>query len=374
MEEVQKKIIAKGYRVAAIKHSHHDFDMDQPGKDSWRFGQAGSNPVALSSPHKLAVFESMANECTLSRIAALFEGKADIVLAEGYKSSHYPKILILNPEQEGEHLPGENNVILTVSPYRSWLGELVFRDNDVNEIVNLLIVRINDSLHRYESIPQLAEYIVRDDNHQTERFERLLAESEAFHGHICPGQVLGVRMAMRGCQELGIANPKEESKRLVVYVEIDRCATDAIQVVTGCKMGKRTLKYADYGKMAATFVDLRTGNAVRIVAREDSREKAARFPSQGRTKYEIQVDAYKAMPDEELFQIERVKLRVPPEDMPGPTVRRVLCEECGEGINDCREVIIGGRVLCRACAYGRYYKVSEKSVKEQPALVESAVP
>jgi formylmethanofuran dehydrogenase subunit E len=175
-------------------------------------------------------------------------------------------------------------------------------------------------------------------------------------------------MAMRGCNELGIAHPKEEKKRLVVYVEIDRCATDAIQVVTGCQLGKRTMKYLDYGKLAATFLDLHTGNAVRVIAREDARDKAALFPSRGRTKYEIQAEAYKAMRDEELFQIERVKLLIRPEDVPGPPLQRVLCEECGEGINDCREVIVGSRVLCRACAYGRYYETYENSLKEQLSL------
>lgn len=367
IEEVQNKLKAKGYRVAAIKHSHHDFDIDRPGKDSWRLEQAGSNPVAISSPHKLALIERMDTESTLSQIAALFEGKADIVITEGYKNSHTDKILVLNPEHGWEQAHCEKDVIITVSPYRFSSGELAFHDNDVTEIVNLLIARINDnSLYKYESIPQSAEYIARDDtSYQTERLERLLAESAAFHGHICPGQVLGVRMAMRGCDELGIANPKEEPKRLVVYVEIDRCATDAIQVVTGCKLGKRTMKYMDYGKLAATFLDLHTGNAVRLVAREDAREKAALFPSQGQTKYEIQSDAYKVMRDEELFQMERVKLRIPPEDMPGPTVNRVLCEECGEGINDRREVMVAGRLLCRACAYGHYYEVCEKSLKER---------
>ena len=104
-------------------------------------------------------------------------------------------------------------------------------------------------------------------------FEELLEESVAFHGHLCPGQVLGVRMALLGCSLVDVDNPTA-SKRLIVYVEIDRCATDAIQSVTGCKLGKRTLKYVDYGKMAATFLDTETGRAVRIVARDDSRERA----------------------------------------------------------------------------------------------------
>lgn len=186
--------------------------------------------------------------------------------------------------------------------------------------------------------------------------DRLMAESASVHGHICPGQVLGVRMAVRGCQELGIEKPKEENKRMIVYVEIDRCATDAIQIVTGCKLGKRTMKYVDYGKLAATFVDLLTGNAVRLAVREDARDKAALYRCQGQTKYDAEVVAYKAMPDAELFTVEKVLVQIPVEDMPGPPLSRVICHQCGEGVNDHRETVVAGKVLCRACAYGAYYE------------------
>ena len=143
---------------------------------------------------------------------------------------------------------------------------------------------------------------------------------------------------------------------MVVYVEIDRCATDAIQVVTGCKIGKRTMKYVDYGKVAATFVDLHTGDAVRVAAREDAREKATPRQSEGCTKYEAQLSAYKEMPDDELFNMEHARVKIPVEDMPGPPRERVICDQCGEGINDYREVRLAGKVLCRACAHGSYYE------------------
>ena len=98
-------------------------------------------------------------------------------------------------------------------------------------------------------------------------FEKLLKESIKIHGHLCPGQVLGVRMSMLGLREIGIEDPKgKDKKNIIVFVEIDRCATDAIQSVTGCSLGKRSLKFLDYGKMAATFLNLKTGNAVRILA------------------------------------------------------------------------------------------------------------
>lgn len=153
-------------------------------------------------------------------------------------------------------------------------------------------------------------------------FEELLAESVELHGDICPGLVLGVRMAMRGCRELGIENPREETKRLVVYVDIDRCAIDAIQVVTGCNLGRRTIKYVDYGKLEATFVDLHNGDMVRLVVREDVPRKATLYHrEEGWTKREAEAVGYKTMPDEELFYVERKTAPIPGKDMIGPPPR-----------------------------------------------------
>src|SRR6201982_2635605 len=105
--------------------------------------------------------------------------------------------------------------------------------------------------------------------------DEYLREAESAHGHRCAGQVLGVRMAMAGLSRLGIEDPRgADRKRLVTYVEIDRCATDAVMVVTGCRLGKRALKFVDWGKMAATFVDISTGKAIRIAAKESSKALA----------------------------------------------------------------------------------------------------
>lgn len=183
----------------------------------------------------------------------------------------------------------------------------------------------------------------------------LLSEAAVAHGHICPGQVLGVRMAMVGCQRLDIEEPRE-TKRLLVYVEIDRCAADAIAAVTGCKLGKRTLKYVDYGKLAATFVDTLSGRAVRVAALDAARERAAIYaPNLSEDCYAIQTAAYQVMPEHELFTVQEVRLTIPVEDMPGPPIGRVCCARCGETINDRREVRENGFVLCRACAHGAYY-------------------
>jgi formylmethanofuran dehydrogenase subunit E len=161
-------------------------------------------------------------------------------------------------------------------------------------------------------------------------------------------------MALAGCSHVGVSDPKN-TRNLIAYVEIDRCATDAIQSVTGCKLGKRTLKYLDYGKMAASFLNTTTGHAVRVLARDDARERAWSYAPSGATKKEAQLEAYKRMPEEDLFVINPVRLELPEHDLPGHPLSRVTCDSCGEGINDRREVRHGEYTWCRACANGAYY-------------------
>tara|TARA_B100001964_G_scaffold237934_1_gene302416 strand:+ start:154 stop:744 length:591 start_codon:yes stop_codon:yes gene_type:complete len=186
--------------------------------------------------------------------------------------------------------------------------------------------------------------------------ETLLEESLALHGHKCPGQVLGVRMARLGCAMLGIEEPKT-NRGLIVYVEIDRCATDAIQAVTGCKLGRRTLKYIDLGKVAATFLDLGTDTAFRVVAKDTSRDAVWRYVDPGTDAKLAQFEGYQVMPDTELFDVMPVRVNIRSEDMPGRPIARVTCEMCGEGVNDRREVMREGRTLCISCANGPYYVV-----------------
>lgn len=189
-------------------------------------------------------------------------------------------------------------------------------------------------------------------------FEELLDHSTTIHGHVCAGQVIGVRMSMIGLRKINIRDPKgSDRKKFYVLVEIDRCATDAIQTVTGCTLGKRSLKWLDYGIMAATFVNLETGKAVRITAREESRELAKKYAPAVESKYTQQLEAYRLMPEEELFKIENVEITIPPEDMPGRPLKRVQCEGCGDWVQDCREIEIDGKLLCKSCALGRYYRV-----------------
>jgi formylmethanofuran dehydrogenase subunit E len=186
--------------------------------------------------------------------------------------------------------------------------------------------------------------------------EEYLALAEQSHGHMCPGQVLGVRMAMLGLTELGIDDPIRHRKRLLTYVEIDRCATDAVSLVTGCRLGKRSLKFVDYGKVAATFVDLETQRAVRVVARDDSRARAKQMFPELANESKQQLEAYKVMTDGDLFAVEAVQVKLKPEDLPGRPRSRVVCGACGEGINDGRERVVDGRVLCRSCAGESYYE------------------
>jgi formylmethanofuran dehydrogenase subunit E len=177
------------------------------------------------------------------------------------------------------------------------------------------------------------------------------------HGHICAGQVLGVRLAMLGLRELGITDPIADRKRLVTFVEIDRCVTDAVALVANCRLGKRALKFRDWGKVAATFCDLETGRAVRIAAKESSKLAARElFPDLPRE--EGQQKAYAQLPDDVLFSKEWVKVEILPEDLPGFKGPRIVCARCGEGINFKREVLRDGLTLCRACAGERYYSPS----------------
>jgi formylmethanofuran dehydrogenase subunit E len=197
-----------------------------------------------------------------------------------------------------------------------------------------------------------------------ESFDELLAMAEIAHGHLCAGQILGVRMAMLGCHRLGVEEPRgRDRKRLVTFVEIDRCATDAIGVVTGCRLGKRALKFRDWGKMAATFIDLTPDDsaqyrAIRIAARESSKELARTLHPEIENKNQQQMLAYREMPDADLFTEEWVRVPLPPKEFPGYKGGRLACAQCGEGINYDRFVERDGQRLCLACANPeeRYYQ------------------
>jgi len=188
-------------------------------------------------------------------------------------------------------------------------------------------------------------------------FEQLLVSSAAAHGHLCPGQVVGVRMAILGCCLIGLDEPNspEQIKKLIVYVEMDRCAADAVAHVTGSKLGRRSLKFMDYGIMAATFVNLESGEAYRVLSTEESRDLTCHYAPEVSEKKQQQIEGYRRMPDSLLFRVQKVEVKVSEFDLPGPTRRKVECSRCGQVVRDHREVLLEGMTLCQPCAYGAYF-------------------
>jgi formylmethanofuran dehydrogenase subunit E len=180
-------------------------------------------------------------------------------------------------------------------------------------------------------------------------YEQDLKEAAAYHGHLCSGQILGVRMARMGMKLLGISESKH-SKELIVYVECDRCLADAIGTVTGCKIGKRSLKWMDYGKTAATFVNIETGKAVRIY------RKYRLYPPEGSDLVEF----YNTIKDEEMFVVQEVKVNYRPEDLPGKPLDSMTCPCCKEEVIDGRQIIKDGVAMCKACGSGSYYEMEER--------------
>ena len=189
--------------------------------------------------------------------------------------------------------------------------------------------------------------------------DELLRECEVLHGHLCPGQVLGARMAIVGCEMIGVGDPRgADRKKLIVWVEVDRCMTDAVSAVTGVRLGRRSLKFVDYGKVAATFLNTDTGRAVRLAALDTSRTLADTRYASLESKKERQMLTYREASVEELFKIEEVSVDFRETDAPGRPRSRVTCEKCLEGINDGREMTgSAGEFLCRPCARGGYYEV-----------------
>jgi formylmethanofuran dehydrogenase subunit E len=183
--------------------------------------------------------------------------------------------------------------------------------------------------------------------------ETCLEEAKAFHGGLCGGITLGTKMSIVGLKAIGINDPKgKDRKDIIVFAETDRCVTDALLATTGCHPGKRNMKLFDYGKMAATFVNLKTGKAVRVTAKnKDGDKKPAREEAEGSRP----ANAYAMMPEEELFNVVEVSVELKPEDLPGKPLQVVTCSVCGERIMDKREVYRNGSILCKPCAESKVY-------------------
>jgi len=179
-------------------------------------------------------------------------------------------------------------------------------------------------------------------------FQEDLQEAAAYHGHLCSGQIIGVRMARLALKMLAIGDPKK-FKDLIVYVECDRCLTDAIGTVTGCKLGRRSLKWMDYGKSAASFLNLKSGKAIRIFTKMRMR------PPEGADLIEF----FESFADDDMFSVESVKINYCPEDLPGKPLAVMVCPECDEEILDGRQISHNGTEMCKACVNGAYYELED---------------
>lgn len=188
-------------------------------------------------------------------------------------------------------------------------------------------------------------------------FEELLEICKERHGHLCAGQVIGARLSLLGLELIGIKDPYgADRKKFLVYVEIDRCATDAIQTVTGASLGKRSMKFMDYGIMAATFLNLETGKAFRIIAKEEAKERAKFYFPHIESSAQRELLAYKIMPLSELFEVEEVRVKLKEVDLPGKPREKAVCEKCGIVIRDGRHLIVEGKTLCKICAGYSYFE------------------
>lgn len=184
--------------------------------------------------------------------------------------------------------------------------------------------------------------------------ELLLEQSAARHKHLCPRQVLGVRIGLAGAAALDLEAPRND-KRMLVITETDGCYADGVEVATGATIGHRTLRVADYGKVASTFVDVKIGTAVRIAPRLDVRQRASFYSPEEQRRYFAQLKSYQIMPDDELLMVEEVHLTTPIEDLISRPGVRVNCTICGEEIINEREVWQQDMPLCQACAGPVYY-------------------
>jgi len=192
-------------------------------------------------------------------------------------------------------------------------------------------------------------------------FEELLYQSAILHQHLCPRQVLGVRMGLAAGRWFELDLPQTD-KRLLTIVETDGCLIDGLAVATGCRVGRRTMRVLDFGKVAATFVDTQTGRAVRIVPSASTRQRAKDYAPEAQSRWEAYLLGYQRMPEAELLDIQEVALTVSLEKILSKDGYRVNCDLCGEEIINEREVIRDGSTLCRSCAGAKYYCQTDEPI------------
>jgi formylmethanofuran dehydrogenase subunit E len=308
-ERLIPRLAARGLRVAYVKRTHHQLDL--PEKASSRIWVKEPSAMIIRTADRTQLTLPPVEHDSDSVLAAV-PPTIDLVLLETHTREEFPTLLLRSlPATDDEDVIG------------TWALESI--DEDAARLVDVVEA----------SVPVDVQ------------LGRALRAASGFHGgHVCAGLVLGTRLALHGLSLLDIETPPAK-KRLIVTVETDRCAVDAIQAVTGCRPGKRTLRLLDYGKLAATFVDQWTGNAVRVAVRGDVREHAG---AEGADRHEVQRHAYLHMRPEELFTASPADGAISQFDLPGPPRRRVICLLCSEEVSDGREVVTDIGLTCRPCA------------------------
>lgn len=187
------------------------------------------------------------------------------------------------------------------------------------------------------------------------RLPDLLKQSAALHRHLCPRQVLGIRMGLLAGRLLDTELPQTNPKRLFVFMETDGCAADGVAVATGCWVGHRTLRIVHFGKVAATFADRKTGRAFRLAPRTDARQAAVEALPQAKSRWQAMLEAYQWLPDAALLEAEEVALSDDLEHLISRPSARAVCQRCGEEVFNELEVVVDGEILCRSCAGASYY-------------------
>lgn len=326
--------VDRGYRVVAVKRSHHAVRPDDAGKDSDRLAKAGAATTIFWGADGMVERRAGGQE-SLANLAARFTGEADILIVEGMRDeTHGARIMLTGtPPAEARIVAMDGEPILTTNA------------DEVDRIAATL-----------EQAFCMSPY-------GDEQLRALIRHAAALHGHYCPGITLGVRMALAGTKALGLSLPVEH-RRLHVTVEIGRCATDAIAAATGCSAGRQTLRLVDYGKMAATFAHTETRQAVRVLALESSRDLAGEWGAEGGSPRHRQAIAYARMPDDLLFQVTPVHVRLPEE-----RAGRVVCAGCGESVAFGRYVERSDGARCIPCAGAATYW--EPASPGTPARFES---
>ncbi len=304
-----ERLAPEGVRVGYAKRTHHGLDL--PEKASGRVWAAGPAAMAIACPDRLQVTFPPGDGAARTLIRS-FPAEVDLVLLETHSPEPFPTV---------------RSELIAGAP-----GEVTLATWSLADI---------------DGAADRAGAAVRALLPQDLDLDRALRRAREAHGeHACAGVILGTRLARYAGRVLGVDLPDRE-KRLVVRVEIARCAADAIQAVTGCRPGRRTLRFVDYGKLAATFWDLRTGRAVRVAARGDLRERVG---AMGAGRHAAQAAAYLSWADEELFTVREVAEALGELELPGPPLRRVVCGGCGEEVADGRELLTASGPRCRPCA------------------------